>query len=92
MDPFGRKYSWNDAKEDGREKDCFGTCGHGLKLDLTLLTLRLCRWTVALELNLHLLFPKSKHSHEVIPDFCCSLNHQAAKAHPNEWDKACDQQ
>ena len=31
MDPFGRKYSWNDAEEDGGEKkDCFGTCGHGL--------------------------------------------------------------
>ena len=30
MDLFGRKYSWNDAKEDGG-KNHFGTCGHGLK-------------------------------------------------------------
>ena len=28
MDPC--KYSWNDAKEDGGEKDRFGTCGHVL--------------------------------------------------------------
>ena len=25
MDPFGRKYSWNDAKEGKEKKDCFGT-------------------------------------------------------------------
>ena len=27
-----KKYSWNDAKEDEGKKDCFGTSGHGLKL------------------------------------------------------------
>ena len=26
VDPFGRKYSWNDAEEDGGKKDRFGTC------------------------------------------------------------------
>ena len=30
MDPFGRKYVWNYAKEDRGRKDRFGTCGHGL--------------------------------------------------------------
>ena len=25
MDSFGRKYSWNNAKEDRGKKDCFGT-------------------------------------------------------------------
>ena len=28
-DLFGHKYSWNDAVEDGGEKDNFGACGHG---------------------------------------------------------------
>lgn len=55
---------------------------------LTLLILRLCRWTMALELNFHLLFPKSKHSHKGIPDLYCRLNSQAAKAHTTESDKA----
>lgn len=55
---------------------------------LTLLILRLCRWTMALELNFHLLFPKSKHSHKGIPDLCCSLNYRAAKAHTIESDQA----
>ena len=32
LDPFGCKYSWNNAKEDGRNEDGFGTCGHGLKV------------------------------------------------------------
>ena len=32
VDPFGRKYSRNDAEEDGGKKDCFGTCGQGLRI------------------------------------------------------------
>ena len=32
MDPFGCKYSWNDAKEDGGKKECFGACGHDPRL------------------------------------------------------------
>ena len=24
LDPFGCKYSWNDAEEDGGKKDCYG--------------------------------------------------------------------
>ena len=32
MNPFGHKYSWNDAKEAGGKKDCFSTCGHGLRV------------------------------------------------------------
>lgn len=59
-----------------------------LSFHLTLLILRLCRWTMALELNFHLLFPKSKHSHKGIPDLCCSLNYRAAKAHTIESDQA----
>ena len=31
MDPFGRKYSWNNSEKDWVKKDCFGTCGHGLR-------------------------------------------------------------
>ena len=31
VDPYGHKYSWNDAEEDGGKKDCFGTCGQGLE-------------------------------------------------------------
>ena len=31
VDLFGRKYSWNNAKEGGG-KYCFGKCGHGLGL------------------------------------------------------------
>ena len=34
MDPFGHRYSWNDAKEDGGKKDCSGMRGHGLS----------CKW------------------------------------------------
>lgn len=30
MDPYGRKYSWNDAEQDGVNKDRSGTCGRGL--------------------------------------------------------------
>ena len=30
VDPFGCKYSWNDAEEDGGTKDGFGACGRGL--------------------------------------------------------------
>ena len=26
MDPFGRKYSWNNSEKDWVKKDCFGTC------------------------------------------------------------------
>ena len=28
--PYGRKYSWNDAEEDGGKKDHFHTCGRAL--------------------------------------------------------------
>ena len=31
MDPFGRRYPLNTAREDGGRKDCSGTCGYGLK-------------------------------------------------------------
>ena len=40
INPFGCKYSLNNAKED-RGKDCFGTCGHGLKVTLLILLIRL---------------------------------------------------
>ena len=36
VDPYGRKYSWNDAEEDGGKKDSFGTCGHGLRNTVSL--------------------------------------------------------
>ena len=32
MDPFGHKYSWNDAKEDEGKKGCFAMHGHSLNL------------------------------------------------------------
>ena len=31
IDPFGRKYSWNNATEDRGKKDHFSKCGHGLR-------------------------------------------------------------
>ena len=35
IDQFWCKYSWNDAEEDGGEKDRFGSCGHDLSGDLS---------------------------------------------------------
>ena len=31
VDPYGRKYSWNNAKEDGEKKDCFRPSGRPLR-------------------------------------------------------------
>ena len=39
MDPFVRKYSWNDARENWGGKDNFGTCGLGLSC---------CSWRLTL--------------------------------------------
>ena len=40
VDPYGCKYSWNNAEEDGRKKGCFRPCGQPLGLPIWHLTRR----------------------------------------------------
>ena len=72
VDPSGRKYSWNDAEEDGGKKDHFRLCGRPLTgpqysqtFSSTPLLLRLLR-TPGLESPSSLSTPRSSPSAEII--------------------------